>query len=200
MKMLTVSVVVLFALAVSAFAQTNKGTISGTVTDPQGAVVADANVTATNKATGVSRQTTSNEAGVYEIPLLDVGTYTITITKDGFRTVRRENITLQTRQEARVDVQLELGELTNEVIVTSEPPLVETETSERGSVITGREVTELPLSGRNFTQLATLTPGVVRSTNAGVGASPEARAFNNGDARAGTGKRKRERQHRNVTV
>ena len=71
--------------------------------------------------------------------------------------------------------------------ITAEAPLVQTETSERGSVITGREVTELPLSGRNFTQLATLTPGVSRSSNTGFGGGPDGRSFNNGDPRAGSG-------------
>ncbi len=171
-------------LAVLVSAQTNKATISGSVTDAQGAVVADANVKVRNTATGAEREVTSNGEGLFEIPLLETGTYSVTVSKQGFSTIKRENIILQTSTETRVDVQLAVGEISNEVTVTTEAPLVQTETSERGSVITGREVTELPLSGRNFTQLATLTPGVVRANNTGIG---EARGFNNGDARAGNG-------------
>ena len=94
---------------------------------------------------------------------------------------------LQTSSETRADIQLPVGEVTNEVTITAEAPLVQTETSERGSVISGREVTELPLSGRNFTQLATLTPGVTRFRTPVSAAGPDGRSFNNGDPRAGSG-------------
>lgn len=182
------SALFLTALAVSAVGQTNKGSVSGTVTDEQGAVVAEADITVTNAATGTTRQTRTNNEGFFEVPLLDIGVYTVTATKAGFQTVRRENITLQTGSETRADIQLPVGEVSNEVTITAEAPLVQTESSERSSVITGREVTELPLSGRNFTQLATLTPGVARASNTGVGGTgPDARSFNNGDPRAGSG-------------
>lgn len=181
----TVLSIVIFAVA--GFGQTNKATISGSVTDAQGAVVADANVTVKSLSTGAERQVKSNEEGFFEVPLLEIGVYTITVSKQGFSTVKRDNVTLQTGTETRVDIQLPVGEISNEVVVTGEAPLVQTETSERGNVISGREITELPLSGRNFTQLATLTPGVVRSNNVGLGGGPEARSFNNGDARAGSG-------------
>lgn len=175
-------------LGVFAFAQTNKGTISGTVRDAQGAVVPDAEVTVTNSATGTSRTVKTNEEGVYQVPLLDSGTYKISVSKTGFQTVNQENVILQTASQTSIDLELPTGAVTSEVTVTAETPLVETETSERGSVITGREVTELPLSGRNFTQLATLTPGVARASNTGVGGTgPDARSFNNGDPRAGSG-------------
>src|SRR5215203_3748871 len=174
-------------LAVFAFAQTNKATISGSVTDAQGAIVSGAAVKVRNIATGAEREVTSNDEGFFEVPLLEIGNYSVTVTKQGFSTVIRQNITLQTSTETRVDVQLAVGEISNQVTINAEAPLVQTETSERGSVISGRELTDLPLSGRNFTQLATLTPGVVRSNNVGVGGGPEARAFNNGDARSGNG-------------
>lgn len=186
-KILTVFIFVFVCLS-AASAQTNKGAITGTVTDAQGASVVDADITVKNAATGTTRRLKTNSDGFYEAPLLNIGVYSVTVTKQGFKTVKRENITLQTASEARVDVQLPVGELTSEVTVTAEAPLVQTETSERSSVVTGREITELPLSGRNFTQLATLTPGVARASNAGVGGTgPDARSFNNGDPRAGNG-------------
>ena len=187
LRTLVGTVLFIAVLAISAFAQTNKATISGTVTDAQGSVVADANVTAKNNSTAAERKTTTNAEGNFEIPLLEIGSYSVTVTKQGFSTKKRENVTLQTNTETRIDIQLAIGEISNTVTVTAETPLVQTETSERGNIISGREITELPLSGRNFTQLATLTPGVVRSNNVGLGGGPEARAFNNGDARAGSG-------------
>jgi hypothetical protein len=173
--------------SIAVFAQTNKATLSGAVKDNQGAVVVGASVTATNTATGIARKATTNDNGFYEIPLLDAGTYRVSVTKDGFQTVKRENVILQTSTETSADFELSAGQVSAEVTVTSEAPLVETETGARGAVVTGREVSELPLSGRNFTQLATLTPGVVRANNVGVGGGPEARSFNGGDARAGSG-------------
>lgn len=186
-RALSLSVLVLLALALSVLAQTNKATISGTVKDPQGAVVPDARVVVTNIATNATREATTSNEGFYEVPLLDIGTYTVTASKEGFQTVKRENITVQTATESTVDFELPTGQITSEVTITADAPLVQAETSERGSIVTGRQVTELPLSGRNFTQLATLAPGVVRSNNVGVGGGPEARSFNNGDPRAGTG-------------
>jgi Carboxypeptidase regulatory-like domain/TonB dependent receptor len=174
-------------LSLPALAQTNKAEIVGTVTDTSGGVVPDATVKITRVDTGAERTVTSGGAGEYSAPLLDIGSYKVTVTKQGYKTVTRENIVLQTNDRLRIDVQLEAGEVSGEVTVTTSAPLVETESSDRGSVITGREVTELPLSGRNFTQLATLTPGVVRANNVGLGGGPEARSFNNGDPRAGSG-------------
>lgn len=187
LRNLSLAILLFLSLGVSASAQTSKAAISGIVTDAQGAVVTDADITVRNNATGTERKTKTNAQGFYEVPLLDVGVYTVTAVKTGFQTVKRENITLQTNRETSVDFQLPVGEISNEVTVTAEAPLVQTESGERSNIVSGREVTELPLSGRNFTQLATLTPGVVRSNNAGVGGSPEARAFNNGDPRSGNG-------------
>ncbi len=187
LRTLAGSALLVLTVAALAIGQTNKATVSGTVTDSQGAVVGGAKVTVRNTATSATREVTTSVDGNFEVPLLEIGNYSVTVSKQGFSTVKRDGITLQTSTETRVDVQLQVGEITNEVIITSEAPLVQTETSERSSVISGREITELPLSGRNFTQLATLTPGVVRSSNVGVGGGPEARSFNNGDTRAGNG-------------
>lgn len=177
----------LVALVGNVVAQTNRASISGTVKDAQGAVVAEAEITVTNANTGISRQVKTNNDGVYSVPLLEVGTYTIVVSKSGFQTAKRENVALQTATESGIDFELTIGNVSAEVTITSEAPLVQTQNGERGTVITGREITELPLSGRNFTQLATLTPGVVRSSNVGVGGSPDGRSFNNGDPRAGNG-------------
>jgi hypothetical protein len=174
--------------ALSTAAQTNKAAIVGTVSDSNGAVVPDATVNIKNVNTGVERNVPTSDGGYYEAPLLDIGVYNVTVAKQGYQTVNRENIVLQIGARQTVDVTLPVAGAQAEVTVTAEQQLVQTESSDRGSVVTGREITELPISGRNFTLLATLTPGVAAANNAGVGgAGPDSRQFNNGDPRAGSG-------------
>src|SRR3989440_5742161 len=181
-------VVLLIALAVPAFAQSNKADIVGTVTDSNGGGVSGAEVTATKIDTAASRSATTDTAGNFQLPLLDIGIYKVTATKQGFQTVTQENVTLQTQDRLRIDLTLTPGTVTGEVTITAAAPLVETESSDRGTVVTGRKVTELPFSGRSFTQLATLMPGVAAAGNTGFGGTgPDARQFNNGDPRAGDG-------------
>lgn len=176
------------SLTVPAGAQTNKGTIKGTITDSNGGVVQDATVTVTNVGTNAERTVNTGDDGTYEVPVLDPGNYKVTVKATGFAETTQENVNVQTATTAVVDVTLGAAGVGVEVTITAAPSLVQSETSERGGIVTGREVTELPLSGRNFTQLATLTPGVARSSNAGVGgAGPDSRQFNNGDPRAGSG-------------
>ncbi len=176
---------------VSASAQTNKGTITGTVTDQSNAVVQNAVVTVTNLETAAERTANTGDDGTFTAPLLEPGKYRVTVVPPAalsLQTAVQNDVILQTNQTQVVNVSLQPGSVGAEVTVTAVPNLIESETSNRGSVVTGREVTELPLSGRNFTQLATLTPGVARAANAGVGgAGPDARQFNNGDPRAGSG-------------
>lgn len=174
-------------IAIPIMAQTNKGTIKGSVTDQNGAVVQKAEVTVTNVETNAARTVNAGDDGTYEVPLLDPGKYKVTVKAPSFPETVRENVIVQTASTEVVDVTLTAGGVGGTVTVTTEASLVQTETSDRGSVISGREVTELPLSGRNFTQLATLTPGVARANNVGLGGGPEARSFNNGDPRAGNG-------------
>jgi hypothetical protein len=170
----------LFALPVSA--QSNKGTITGNVTDQTGAVVVGASVTVTNLETNAERTATTNDDGSYEVPLLEPGTYRVTISAPNFGKVTQENVVVSTDTRQAVDAVLQAGGVAGDVTIEAGAQLIESESSERGSVVTGREVTELPLSGRNFTQLATLTPGVSRVT---IGTLSDARANNNGDPRAG---------------
>ncbi len=169
-------------VALPIMAQTNKGTIKGSVTDQNGAVVQNAEVTVTNVETNSSRTVNGGDDGTYEVPLLDPGKYKVSVKAPSFPETIRENITVQTASTEVVDVTLTAGGVGGVVTVTATATQVETETSDRGSVVTGREVTELPLSGRNFTQLATLTPGVSRVT---IGTLSDARANNNGDPNAG---------------
>ncbi|HKP71756.1 MAG TPA: TonB-dependent receptor, partial [Pyrinomonadaceae bacterium] len=159
-------VALLFCFAVCAaplHAQNNKGTILGTVTDPNGGLVNGAKVTATNVATNTPADATTSEEGVYTIPNLDPGVYKVTIEAQGFKTVVRETVRLETNARLPIDAQLEVSGVAGEVVtVTDQGPIVESETSVRGDLITGREVTDLPIPQRNFTLLAALSPGVTR--------------------------------------
>ncbi len=184
---LCVVVTLVTLAAIPTAGQTNRADIVGTVTDQNGAVVSGATVTVTKADTGTSRTVTTGDAGEYEVPSLDIGTYKISVTKQGFQTATQDNIVLQTNARLSINITLTAGDVSGVVNITAAPPLVETESSDRGAVITGRQITELPLSGRNFTQLATLTPGVARANSVGLGGGPEARSFNNGDPRAGSG-------------
>src|SRR5688572_10228884 len=173
------------AFALPAFGQTNKGEIKGTVRDQTGALVQNAEVTATNIGTGATRIATTSDDGTYGLLLLDPGTYRVEVVPPAALQLQKavsENVVVQTSQTQPLDITLEPGSVGAEVTISLAGSLVETESSDRGSVVTGREVTELPLSGHNFTQLATLTPGVSRVS---IGTLSDARANNNGDPNAG---------------
>jgi hypothetical protein len=148
-----------FCLIANLYAQTPTGQIVGHVTDPDGASVPQADLTLNSIDTGFERKASTNEAGFYTVPLLPVGRYRISVLKSGFRTVGESDITLNVNQTLTLDFNLTLGQTTQTVEVTGESPLLQSETSELGSVIDQRSVISLPLNGRNFTQLLTLTPG-----------------------------------------
>src|SRR6266508_3627284 len=147
-------------LAASAVAQNITGTILGTIKDVTGAVVAGAGVAVTNIDTNQAVQVTSNQLGNYEAPYLRPGRYSVKVTGPGFKTVLRENVELQVENRLRLDFQLEVGDVATTVAVTSEAPLIESNTSSLGQVITARSVAELPIRGRNVFDLVGLAPGV----------------------------------------
>ncbi|MGH6630204.1 MAG: carboxypeptidase regulatory-like domain-containing protein, partial [Burkholderiales bacterium] len=136
------------------------GTILGKVTDPSGAVVPGAKITAVNVNTGLTRSVLSGDSGDYVITLLPVGEYRVRVEKEGFRSQEHARLQLTIDSKVRVDYPLAIGDLAQEVQVTGEPPLINTESSAMGQVIGNRAVQELPLNGRQFVQLALLTPAV----------------------------------------
>ena len=140
-------------------AQVNTASIRGTVTDSTGAVVADASVNASNNATGAKATTLTNAQGIYSFPVLNVGAYTVSAELRGFKTAVRQGVELQVNQTARIDLVLEVGAVTERVVVKERVPLVEAETSSLGRVVSQRDVVDLPLNKRNFSQLVTLVPG-----------------------------------------
>lgn len=151
-------------------AQNIKGTIVGTVKDPNEANVPNAKVIATNIATGETRDITSDSEGNFIITNLDPGNYKISVEATGFKTLVITGIKLETNARLPIDAKFtEVSSVGGEVTVSADAPLVESETSVRGDVITGRQVTELPIPQRNFTILAALSPGVTRPNNTQVG-------------------------------
>lgn len=154
----------LFALAGVAWSQSATGQITGTVKDSTGAVVAGVPVTIASQLTGQVRRTTTNEAGTYSVPLLPVSVYSVTVDQKGFRTAKRSDIQLNVDQVVRVDIELQVGELTETVDVKESAVSVDTETAAVGQVVATRQVTELPLNGRNFLQLLFLGNGAVETS------------------------------------
>jgi hypothetical protein len=135
--------------------------VNGVVTDPSGAAVPTAQITLTNTATGVAKTSTSNSDGAYAFLNVIPGPYSIAATAKGFTTMTRTQITLEVNQTATFDFHLKVGEAQSTVTVEATAAAVESSTSELGSVVNNRDVVELPLNGRNFTQLLTITPGAV---------------------------------------
>ncbi len=155
------------AVAIAAHGQT--GQITGQITDPTGTSVPAAEVAVTNIDTGIKRQTLTNEQGYYTAPLLSPGNYELTVQKPGFKAVTRPGIKLDVAQTARVDIALPLGEVKDSVTVVSEAPILSSESAAIGQVIGSKKILDLPLNGRDFTQLATLVPGAIsRGTNASL--------------------------------
>lgn len=145
-------------------AQTN-GLISGTVTDKSGAAVVGAQVVIANVGGNLTRNTETNGDGVYVASSLSPGTYNITVSAKGFQKFEAKGVVLEVAQKERVDVTLTVGTISEEVIVSGENVAqVDTQSAEMSSTITSKQVQELELNGRNFTQLVTLAPGVVSQT------------------------------------
>jgi hypothetical protein len=157
-------VILFFAFASIAIAQTDTGAITGSVSDPAGGVISRSQVTVTNEATNIPVSATTNDRGFYFVPDLRPGVYTVSVQHVGFKLTVRSGLTLQLRQTARVDFTLELGEVNEKVTVTAEAPVLESETSERGLVVDGTKIVEMPLNGRDYNQLALLSPGVAPQT------------------------------------
>ena len=155
--------IVLFACS-TGFAQ-NTGSITGTVTDPSGATVANAKVAVTSADRGLNLTTTTNSDGEYSVPALSAGSYDVSVVATGFKKFEAKGVVLRVAQKARVDVGLQVGSSTTEVTVEGQDVAqVETQSSDLAGVVTGKEITQLQLIGRNFTQLVTLVPGVSNQT------------------------------------
>ena len=160
------SVLVLF-LAQGLFGQIQTGRISGTIYDPNKAAVPSATVTVTNKDTNAVQKITSNDSGGYVVPSLNPGVYDIRVTAAGFRTTVRSGVEMQVGKDLLLDMDLVLGETTTVIEVNSDVPLLNSESGNLGHVMTNQQLNDLPLNGRAFNTLASLTPGVVQLPGTG---------------------------------
>jgi len=141
------------------------GSITGTVKDPSGAAISGASVVVSSADHGINRQTMTNASGDYNESGLPGGTYDIVVTAAGFKKYQAKNVKLDVAEKARVDIGMQIGAADTEVIVEGESVAqVETQSSELSGTVTGKEISQLELNGRNFTQLVTLTPGVSNQT------------------------------------
>ena len=158
-RFLFVSSAVILASASFALAQIDKGAIAGTVKDAAGAAVPDAKVTVTRTATGQQTGLVTDKSGAYSAELLTAGTYSIAAEAPGFTRAELTNVQLGVNQVLRLDIELKVGSASQTVEVTAAPPILSTETSSLSTIETGERIVNLPLNGRNFTQLAWLGPG-----------------------------------------
>jgi hypothetical protein len=172
-------VLLLLSSVMPAYAQFDTATVLGTVRDASGAVVPSAKVTLTNAGTGISAVKTSTADGNYEFPAIRPGTYVVTAEKDGFSMALVDNVQVQVAARLRVDLQMAVGQVTEKVQVTAASPLVETDSSERGQVISGDTTRALPLISREYSSLALLTTGVkLGGSSLTTGNTPREGAFN----------------------
>jgi hypothetical protein len=156
--------VFLLLAAVSLSAQTFRGTILGTVTDPSGAVVAGAKVTVKNTGTGLERSTETSGDGSYSMPELPIGTYTVTVSLNGFETSVTTGVVVDVSSERRVSVALKTGQISTRVEVAGDLlPQVETTSTEIGGTLTADTIESLPVNGRDYQKLIYMNPGVAGS-------------------------------------
>jgi hypothetical protein len=149
------------ALTFSAFAQVQNGQFDGTVTDPTGAAIANAKVTVSNSATGLSLSATTNSSGAYTVKEVPPGTYTITVEASGFKRVENNAVTANAGTISRVDTKLQLGKASETVEVTGEAAAVNTEDSKLATTVSSAQINNLPLNGRNVFDLMQLSAGAV---------------------------------------
>src|SRR5437899_663591 len=178
-RLFTLCSIALLLSAASASAQFDTASVVGTVRDSSGAVIPDATVTLTNAETGLSIVKTTGAAGQYEFFTVKPGTYVITAEKSGFAIALVDNVQVQVGSRPRVDLTMTVGQVSEKVQVTAAAPLIETDSSQRGQVITGDQTRELPLNGREYSELALLTTGVRQSAlNRSTTGTPREGAFN----------------------
>ncbi len=153
------ALLMILAVARPVVAQFETATVVGTVRDSSGAVVTDAKVTLTNVGTGVSAERTSDANGSFEFFTVRIGTYVLTAEKAGFSLALVENVEVTVGARQRVDLTMAVGQISETIEVTARSPLLQTDSSERGQIITGEQTRALPLNGREYSALTLLSPG-----------------------------------------
>src|SRR5262245_53026593 len=186
---LSTGLVLLICLAPARLlAQTYTATMTGTVVNPGDGTVPHVKVTAINDGTKLEYRAETSDAGGYRIPFLPIDTYVVSVEATGFKKMLSNPIQLKVNQVARVDLTLELDSVTDQVNVTADTPVLQTETPTVGQVISGNTTVGLPLNGRNFQQLALLVPGAITPNPSGftsVGPGAQGRPYVNGNREQG---------------
>jgi hypothetical protein len=152
----------------SAFGQTVTGSITGLISDPSGAVVAGAKVTAKNVATGVETQATTNESGAYTIRFLPIGSYTISVDASGFTAYKTSPFALEIDTTVKIDAKLKIGSTTQVVVEETVHPILDTTDATLGNTLTTNEIQNIPLNGRNFSSLTLFEPGAIDTDPTGM--------------------------------
>ena len=147
-------------VAQPALAQVDQGAVTGTVTDPTGAVVPNAQVTLTNTDNGLTLTTTTNSGGEYTFSPVRIGHYSLSVTSAGFATMTQKDLQLSVQQRLAVNVQLKTGSTSEKIEVSAAAPLMQTEDASVGQVVDSHTINNMALNGRNFTFLAQLAAGV----------------------------------------
>jgi hypothetical protein len=175
--------ITLFCLS-SASGQTVTGSIAGVVTDPSGAVVQGAKVVSENTATGVRTSVQTNSAGVYTLRFLPIGTYTVTIAAKGFATQKVEAFPLEIGQTATVDAKLTISGSTTVEVTETIHPILDTTDATLGNTLSTNEIANIPLNGRNFSQLTLFQPGAIDTDPTGMSGNNaiERNTYNSGIA------------------
>lgn len=170
---LVLALCVALACSPLAWGQQVTATITGRITDPSGAAVANAKVTATSVERGIQYPATTNADGYFNLQYLLVGSYNVKVENAGFQTATQSNITLQMNQIAKLDFQLQVGNVETTVEVTAAAPVLQTEATLLGQIVDARTNTTLPLATRNYVQLTLLAAGSVH---------PDPSSFTNGQS------------------
>jgi hypothetical protein len=154
------SVCLLLWSSLSALAQSQTtGRVAGIVADEKGAAIPAAEVTVTNKATGEERKVVADDSGHYIVPLLPPGIYTVSVSANGFKRFIADDVRVAITETSTLNATLQVGALSESVLITAQPPIVQTEGPQLGRVVDSRSLSELPLATRNFTQILGLSPG-----------------------------------------
>jgi outer membrane receptor protein involved in Fe transport len=167
MKQASVLIAVV-AVVCASYAQTFRGGIEGTVIDSTGAAIPQAEITARNAATGLTRTTQSDSQGFYFITELPLGDYTVSASKTGFRTATVRSVRVEVSARERINLTLQPGDVKQTIEVTGEAPLVESTVNNMGGMIEGEQAKELPINGRDFTKLLVLVPGATGDPSGGA--------------------------------
>ena len=176
----------LLAFALPVAAQTFTATLTGTISDQNGGALPNAKVVATNQGTKLDYTSTTTDAGIYTLPFLPVGSYIITVEAGGFKKLVSNEIKLEINQTARVNLAMQVGGVNEQVTITDAAPILQTENTTVGGVISGNTTTALPLNGRNFQQLTLLVPGTINPNPGGFNSpNGQGRPYVNGNREQG---------------